>query len=125
MATIGPYTVTVFGGRLQRAVQKIAVIESAPGVDGLGVVKGGWTTKPQKIPTVTETTSAALAAALVEKYRAQHGQVLTIVDQFSVTWLNVTVMGIVAVYGSAGYSSKWRVEAEWTFLVDTTRPAGV
>jgi hypothetical protein len=124
MATIGPYTVVAFGGRLQRAVQKIATIESAPGVDGLGVVKGGWTTRPQKIPTVTETTSAALAAALVEKYRALHGQVINIVDQFGVTWPSVTVMGVVAVYGSAGYSSKWRVDAEWTFLVGTTRPLG-
>ncbi len=124
MATIGPYTVLTFGGRLQRAVQKIAAIESAPGVDGLGIVKGGWTSRPQKIPTVTETTSSALAAALAEKYRALHGQVVTVVDQFSITWPNVTIMGIMTVIGSAGYSSKWRVEAEWTFLVDTVRPAG-
>ncbi|MES2340008.1 MAG: hypothetical protein V4537_18090 [Pseudomonadota bacterium] len=123
MPTIGPYTVLTFGARLLRATQKIALIETAPGVDGVGVVKGGWTTKPQKMPTVTETTSAALAEALAEKYRALHGEVVTVVDQFGVTYPNVTIMGVVAVKGSAGYSSKWRVEAEWTLLVDTARPS--
>jgi hypothetical protein len=124
MATIGPYTVLVFDGRLRPAVQKIAVLESAPGVDGVAVVRGGWTNPPQKVRTVTETTSASLAYGLLDKYRALHGQVVNITDQFGFSWPNVTVTGVTGVIGSAGYSSKWRVEMEWMLLPVTTRPSG-
>lgn len=125
MPTIGPYTILVFLDRLRPAVQKIAVIESAPGVDGVAVVKGGWTNPPQKMRTITETTSAANAAALIDKYRALHGQVLTIVDQFGFTWPNVTIMHVTGLPSSAGYSTKWRAEMEWLLLPTTTRPSGL
>ena len=125
MATIGAYTVTTFLGRLQPAGQKIAVLSSAPGVDGMAIVKGGWSNRPQAIPTITQVASSAIAATLLQTYRAQHGLVIQVVDQFSITWPNVTVLGVNGVIAAVGYGGLWRLEADWLLLPDTTRPAGL
>lgn len=124
MATIGPYTVLVFDGRLRLSMQKIAVLDAAPGADGVAVVKGGWTNPPQKVRTVTESTSATAAFALLTQYQALHGQIVTIVDQFGVTWLGVTIINVSGTIASAGYSSKWRTEVDWMVLPATSRPSG-
>jgi hypothetical protein len=125
MAKIQGFTVVVFDGMLQPAAQKIAVLESAPGVDGVAVVKGGWTNAPQEVRTVAEVTSAAGAAALWNQYRTLSGQIITIIDQFGFTWPNVTVMRVgPSRIEAAGYSSIWRLEAQWLLLPDTTRPPG-
>jgi hypothetical protein len=125
MATIGAYTVLIFDGRLRPAVQKIAVIESAPGVDGVAVIKGGWTNSTQAVRTVTEASSASAAALLLQQYRAMHGLVVTVVDQFGFTWPNVTVIGVTGVIAAKGVSGVYRVEMQWSLLPDTTRPPGV
>ncbi len=126
MAKIGSFTVVVFDGMLQPAHQKIAILESAPGVDGVAVVTGGWTNEAQPVRTVTEVTSAANAAILWNQYRALHGQVINVLDQFGITWPNVTVLRVgPSRIASAGYGSIWRLEAQWLLLPDTTKPPGV
>lgn len=126
MARIGAFTVIVFDGMLQPARQKIAVLESAPGVDGVAVVASGWSNEPQGVRTVAELTSSSAAALLWNQYRALSGQVITVIDQFAVTWPNVTVLRVGPNRVAAvGYSSLWRLEAQWVLLPDTTRPPGV
>lgn len=126
---IGPYAFTVFDpaeGTLQPAFQKGAIIESAVGVDDVGVVMGGWTNRPQQVRTVTQTTSAAAAQTLFNNYRALSRQVVSVYDQFGLLWPNVTIMRVgpdrVA---DAGYGGIWRLEVQWLILPQTTRPPGV
>ncbi len=126
MARIGSYTVTVFDpemGTLQPAMQKTAVLESAAGVDDVGVVAGGWSNRPQAVRTVTQVATSSAAATLWNNYRALSGTVVSVLDQFGFTWPNVTVFRVgPARIADVGYGGLYRLEVQWVLLPQTTRP---
>ncbi len=123
--SIGGYTFQVFNGRMMRANRMVGTVDPAVGVDGNAVVKAGWRAGSCEIRTIVESSgNATTADTNVQKYYALEGQVVTVVDQFGITWPDTTVLRVVADYSLSFASSIYVVRATWTLLPATNRPAG-
>lgn len=120
MAQIGTFVVTAFVGLMEPASQKNAVLEADTGTDGNGVVIGAWSATPVDITTHVDTTDDP--ESIRESYRNISGTVITVIDQFSKTWTNVTVLGVRVVYARIVGANTYRVSAAWRLLPDTVTP---
>lgn len=123
MPTIGSHSFTSFLDKLRPAIQKVAVLETAPGVDGNAVVTSGWAQVPQTMPAVQTFSSKAAALYAQNAYRLLSGTVVNVVDQFGSAWPNVTILGVTSDLSDLGYGGLWRVQSQWLLLPQTTRPS--
>jgi len=122
MPSIHGYSVTSWPqGRLVEATQRIGTIDPLPGYDGLAVVASGWVCLPVDVVTFT-LTGVNAADGLIEAYRALHGEVGTVVDNFNKSWQNVTVLGVSAKRWDTVITSTAFVEARWRLLPQVRRP---
>ena len=122
MPTIGGFSVTVWQGWLHPATRKIAVLDTAFGVDGNAVARGGYHNDVHEVRTIVEGASVAAVAQLYNQYRALEGTTVTVVDQFGITWPSVVVIRVTAEIAAVGYNSRFRLTASWRLLPVTTRP---
>lgn len=120
MAQIGFFIVDAFIGRMEPATQKNTILEADVGTDGMGVVIGGWSAP--MVDILTHSDIVGSAEALRDSYRAMSGTVITVVDQFDVTWNYVTVIGVRVNYAQIVGGGTYRVSAAWRLLPETRRP---
>ena len=119
MASIGPYTVALVGGRLQPA-NRASRLKTRAGVPGTGVVFDAWRAQPTNIPTSVEV-AADQGEATREAYRSMIEETVLVVDQFGVRWTSVLVIDVEASY-SRTVTGQDRVDAIWTLLVQSEEP---
>jgi hypothetical protein len=122
MASILGYTVTSWPvGNLRYPVQRIGLVQPAPGFDGLAVATSGWVSDPQRVVTLTQAADPILGDRLIQAYHALHRQVGTIVDQWPRTFTDATIISVVADMYRTGLGYVL-VQAEWMILLPTVRP---
>lgn len=125
MASILGHTVNTFQGRMHEARQRIAVMDSQPGVDGNIVALSGWSSDPIEISTYTLVSGGVVSARITgESYRATQGTLGTVIDQFGVSWPNVRVLGVVYEVNATPSSSLAYLRATWRLLPRVQRPPG-
>lgn len=120
MASVGGSAVDTFKGRIPYAVPKAAVIEAPPGLDGIGVVFGGYTEQVATARTSREAVDDTAADTLVGIYRAMQKTSVTVVDGYGDSWtctvLRVNVAKSDTIFGTV------RVDAEWVLVPDVGAP---
>lgn len=129
MASIAGFTVTVWKGRLRRATVRTSTLEGEPGVRGVAVAIGEWTTAVDEIETQLDGGATyAAARTIAEAYRnlmAPANNVVTVVDQFGETWPAVTVLSVVAEPSYNLATGQWRVVAFWRLLPSVALPGAL
>lgn len=123
MASIGNFTFTTFQGRMMPAKRLVGLVEPAVGVDGYAVALGAWRNDPVMIRGILNVSSIAQAESLREQYRGSIASVVSVFDQFGVTWQNVIVMEVSAEYSFTLFNSV-RIESTWKLLNQTTQAQG-
>jgi len=122
MATIGSYTVTGWQGRLRPANQRIAILDSMPGVDGSVATLGSWRADPTEIITRTDVATINQAIDLVNGYRQLTGSSVNVVDQFGVPWSQVFIAATPICDYDMLINTRYRVTARWLMVVQSSDP---
>ncbi len=116
MPSIGTATVTVFIGRLQRAIRRATTFRRV-GTDGVGIQYGGWEAPQSEVITIVQGSDVSFAETYRDAARSTIGTYQTVVDQFGVTWPNVLVVNVVTEYamlitGGVQITSKWTLQPQ-------------
>lgn len=115
--SIGSYSFLVWKGYLIKSHRRVALLPPDVGVDGVSVIRSGWTSEPSEIITTVEAADLTAANALDEAYRVLEGTAVTAVDSLGRS-SSVIVM---RVDGEPSYTSLGvaRLIARWSLLVQT------
>lgn len=123
MPSIGNFGFTTFQGRMMPARRLVGLVEPAVGVDGYAVALGAWRNDPVTVRGILNVTSIAQAEGLREQYRGAIASVVSVSDQFGVTWPNVIIMEVSAEYSFTLFGLI-RLQSTWKLLNQTTQAQG-
>jgi hypothetical protein len=94
MASIGAYTVTQFRITMPRPHRPIARQPAFPGVNNYILLRGAPRVEMATGWTAVDLSSRAATQSLLSAYLATIGTVVTVVDQFGVSFQQCTILNV-------------------------------